>query len=337
MDPNILLEGLLLGCIVFFVPIGLWRGGTKEVCVTAAVLLGAAGADASAVPLGNDLAEMIGGSREVVRFLVAMVSLSASTVVLGYGAALMLRSVSPTLPGRLVGGFLAGINGILFVSFSLRFVIEFLLDDPSSTALDDGIIAGTLIRQFSWVLVGIGAAALGCVVLGAILGRHYHDPNQLVVVGANHSVPPATSMRPVRVPRAADAGKEEFNQPSISTGREPIESTGPSQLRREDDAAAVLTQGTSSQRDVSNRRITSGWQRPADFVPDGSGSPLTGEWHPERTRSESRITNLWEARPGVSANLGEKSAVSSTNDRCLACGTPLQPTEQYCPECGAGR
>jgi len=337
MDPNFLLDGLLLGCIVFFVPIGLWRGGTKEVCVTAAVLLGAAGADASAVPLGNDLAGVLGVSLEVARFLVAMSSLAASTVVLGYGAALMLRSISPTLPGRLVGGLLAGINGILFVSFSLRFVVEFLLDNPSSTALDDGLVAGTLIRQFSWILLALGAAALGCVVLGAIVTRGAHDADQRVLVGANNPAGPASSVRPVRVPRAADAGKEELDRSVIASAIRPVESTGPSRLRQEDDATAAMTRSSSSPREVSNRRITSGWQRPADFVPDGSGSPLTGESPPVRARSETRITNLWEARPGLPANFDENPAVSSTNDRCLACGTPLRPAEQYCPECGAGR
>lgn len=223
----LLLDVLLAAVLVLLVPIGAWRGGGREILVTAAVLLGAALGDAWAQPWGRDLASAADLRPQAAAFLVAIALLLGTTLILGYGAAAALPPARPDLLGRLAGGFLAGLNGVLILGTSLVFLDRFLFEGRSRAAIDEGFLARALRDRFGWVLLVVAAlaglaAAVGAVVraLGPESDRDHPTtrltpmpggapPPAVQDTGVFHVPDEGSRFRPVRVPRAADEGKVE--------------------------------------------------------------------------------------------------------------------------------
>lgn len=227
MATALFLDVLLAAVLVLLVPIGAWRGGGREILVTAAILLGAALGDAWARPWGRDLASAADLRPQAAAFLVAIALLLGTTLILGYATAAALPPSRPDLLGRLAGGFLAGLNGILLLGTSLVFLDRFLFEGQPRAAIDAGFLARALRDRFGWVLLVVAAlaglaAAVGAVVraLGPEADRDRPVSRPTPMPGGSSSpvaqdtgvfhIPDEGSrFRPVRVPRAADDGKVE--------------------------------------------------------------------------------------------------------------------------------
>src|SRR5918998_995500 len=128
MDVHLALDALLVFIILLFVPIGLWRGAVREAIVAAAILLGAALAGAWARPWGDDLATRTAFEAPTGRFVVAVAALVLCTVCLGYGGGAAWRGDQPGTFGRLIGGVLAALNGVLLIGFAVSFLDRYLLE-----------------------------------------------------------------------------------------------------------------------------------------------------------------------------------------------------------------
>ncbi len=229
METTLVLDLLFVVIVALFVPIGLWRGPTKEVAVSAALLLGAALAGSWAPSWGDDLAAVVGLRAEVTRFLVALGTLILCTAGLGYGGGAALRSLSPGPGARVIGGLLAAVNGALLLGFVLRFVERYLLDGEPVGALDDGLIANLLLHHFGWLLIVAALVALLCVAIGItanVAADRARRADALALAGSEgHERPSAggARVRPVRVPTVADGGKFE---PSDRDETPPVDHPG---------------------------------------------------------------------------------------------------------------
>jgi len=353
MNATLVLDLLLVAIVLLFVPIGVFRGGVKEALTGGAVLLGGAGASASAISWGDDVADVIGIQRASARFLIAAASLAMATVLLGYGAGFALGRTSPSLPGRVLGGILAAGNGAMLVAFTLAAVEQHLLNRPGASTLDDGIVAGVFLRHFGWVLLAVGIAGLGGIVGGVVLDRLSPDP-ETVVIGAAGPPVAGAALRPVRVPRAADAGKRE----PLPAAEDDQRVTGSWSAAANRDQAAIRVQRQTVDPWAGERApVADGPFHPAwaSGTPDhaaraGTKGRFDGEPHDLRPnqpmerlpdRPAARVTNLWEARgwqPGTEGGtVAEHPPVMAESGVCLACGSPFDPKDAYCPECGAGR
>ncbi len=213
MTSSLLLDGLLLLIVLLFIPIGLWRGGVREAVVAGSILLGGALAAAWARPWGDDLANQLDLRPQAARFVVAVVALLGVTLCIGYVGGAALRPGPPGPLGRVVGGVLAGVNGLLLLGYGLGFLDQYMLERTSVPLLTDGFVTRFLLHQFGWLLLALVALILS-VILTAVLFPLARDDrvDEPVDVAAGDEAMVGGSMtrsRPVRVPHSADAGKFE--------------------------------------------------------------------------------------------------------------------------------
>lgn len=347
MSVGLILDGLLFLIVLLFMPIGFWRGAVREAFVGAAILLGAAVANAWSSPLGNHLASAFGRSEARASFGAAVAALVLTTLSLGYGAGFALGWGDSTLLGRLGGAMLAACNGALLVGFSLAFVERYLLAQPGGGSLDDGLVAGIFLHRFGWVLAGVGLVGFVTVITAAVLRWFETDAAHQPL--AEPAAVPWQPVRPVRVPRDADAGKYE---PPVSGA--PAPPMPPMTIVTSDQRSPRTTAGGWSTNAASSE--TSGTPRAARHQrePDRSLVSVIGEHRRGAAGANRsvRAPSLREQPPSspqrpTSTNVTPfpsvpatpvtdySSSAAGTGGRCLTCGFRLRSSESYCPECGA--
>ncbi len=213
MSSPLLLDGLLLLVVLLFIPIGLWRGGVREAVVAGGILLGGELAAAWARPWGDDLANQLDLRPQVARFVVAVAALLGTTLCIGYLGGGALRLGAPGLLGRMAGGLLAGVNGLLLLGYGLGFLDQYVLERRSVPMLSDGFVAKFLLHQFGWLLLLLIAIILPVILMAAVSqvarGEHVDEPVEAVSGDVAMVAGSVMRPRPVRVPHSADAGKVE--------------------------------------------------------------------------------------------------------------------------------
>jgi len=344
MSVDLLLDGLLLLIVILFVPIGFWRGAVREACVGAAILLGAAAANAWSSYLGHRLGSVLGLSSATLSFVAAVTMIGLTTLVLGYGAGLAFDPGTPGLPGRFGGAIVAAGNGAMIVGFSLASVERDLLAQPGASSLDEGFVAGIFLRRFGWVLAGVGLIGLATVIGGTILRRFETRPALETLI--EPQAMPWQPARPVRVPRDADAGKHEPPVTRLSGTRlQPATVAVTDQERRP--TTALPWQPRAELREDRRTSSSAGQhERPVASAvvtryPTGSGANEL-----ERTRllprppaSSPPLRRSTNVTPFPTAETGGNGpsppAMATSDGRCQTCGFTLRPGETYCPDCGA--
>lgn len=356
IETGLLLD-LLLGVIVLlFVPLGLWRGVAKEAMVSAGILLGAAIATAWAERWGDDLAAEVDLGRQTARFVVATAALVGSTILLGYGGGVALGRVRQGIMARLAGGLLGALNGALLLAYLLTFVQDYLREGEGPGVLDDGIVAGALLEDFDWLLVGAAGALLLAVLLGLLVTtiRHRREPVAPVAAEADagHLAP---RQRPIRLARAGDTGKYEpvagASPGRFGSGTHPAGETRPLAARPETRLAGGEPGGTGTWPEPppngNARRFGNGhtptppagdeWLRRAAAMTrpgEPTGPPRGGE--PTTTPAADIPTPRWPfgADAGGTAGAGGSRHRDATERRCPACGATAGGHDLFCPECG---
>jgi len=163
------LDALLLILLALFVPIGFWRGASREVLVTLGILLGFALGEFWAQPWGLDLADRTGLGEGAASFLAAVLVLVACTFVIGYGSSAVVLAPQPGLAGRLLGALVAFANGTLLLGFALRAIRLYLLGGAPSGLFERAIVARILSESMPWVLLAGAVSALPIIVLATVL------------------------------------------------------------------------------------------------------------------------------------------------------------------------
>jgi len=203
MSIFLVLDVLLILLIALFTPIGYWRGPVKELLVTLGVLFGILLADFWARPWGRDLSDLTDLTDGSGAFIVAMSFLVAATFIIGYGLGAALGPAYHSTEARLLGAFIAALNGTLLLSFALQYVRLYLLSDANEESLDDSFVSQFLLDQIGWVLMFTAIVAVPVLLYILISGRRAYE--LIYEDEVEYAPPPATAYDRRRTASAATA------------------------------------------------------------------------------------------------------------------------------------
>jgi hypothetical protein len=316
MTNAIILDVLLVLIVLLSMPLGFWRGVTREIFVAAAILLGMTLAATWHDRWGGRVTDWFSIGHATGRFLVAMGLIAASTVILGYGGGVLAaRGALVGLWGRLAGAALAAANATVLLALALRYINQDLSETYSLDVLHEGMISRFLIEHFDWILAGLGAASV-LAVIGGMIARLIFSPRG--ALPAVDTTPPPDRgeslrdrRRPVRLPKDPEGGKFD---PEGKFGTE-----APS-------VAQSAPIGTVDPARWSADRTSPAWtpapwraSMPSEPTSSEMGRRLGGREWVRRTASDP-----------ASDDQGRRTR------RCERCGQPVGGDDIYCPRCGRG-
>jgi hypothetical protein len=329
MTDATILDILLVMIVLFAMPIGFWQGVGREVFVSASILLGIAVASVWEASWGRRAEDALGLGASNGRFVAAMAAVLVSVLVLGYGGgAVAIPDGSVGLFGRFAGAFLAAANAIVLLAWALDAIARDVADTRALEAMEDGFVAGRLLRGDNWILLGVAGAAAIAVLLSSIVkfatrGEELPAVDATVPVGRAGGT--ADRLRPVRFPHDPDAGKfePESRQFDPRTGRYAADTPGLS-------STAPLTQVDRSRWAVDTRSGAAlpPWEQTKDQDNAARNGRLSGREWLRRSPSESSDGGSGNSRAGWHGHQPRDTR------QCSACGAPITGADTYCPRCG---
>ena len=182
MIESLALDALLLVIIISVVPLGMYRGGIREVCTSAGLLLGILLIQQWSERWGNWVAGVTGIDESVSRFIVAIATIVIITGVVGYGAAAAFGH-RPGPGGRIFGGLLGLTNAIVFLGAFIQLVAEDLYEGAYSDIIEGSYVARALSSGFDWVLLATTASMLVGILFGMVV-RERDLPEEEILVPA---------------------------------------------------------------------------------------------------------------------------------------------------------
>ncbi len=264
MLPSLALDALLVLIILLLIPLGMYRGGQREVCSAAGLMLGYLIADAWAVRWGDWVAETSGINSGVSRFVVAVLVLVIVTGTVGYGAAAAF-SHRPGPGGRLFGGLIALFSGVFLIGAMIEFVRRHLHDGEIPILVREGYVSRALATGFDWVLLLVVFGALVATLFGMLVRERDTDD---VMMEIPHD-PPVRRAAPLPV------------QAPEPVGIEPSATSATGDLRSEPTAAVRIREVRHWEEPTTPNRadLATGWSQtwPAvDREPTSRGSGAPG-------------------------------------------------------------
>lgn len=278
---SLLLDALLLLILILAIPIGVYRGGIREGFTAAGILLGAQLATEWAVPWGNFIGDHSALAIDASRFLVAFLLLLLATVIIGYGSSIAF-TYHPGPGGRLFGGILGLLNGILFVGFIIDFVIVFLFRETEPPLIRHGYISrGLSVGTGTILLVGC-ALVIGAMIFGMLVRERDGD--------AISSLPMPSAGRPRLVRPAAPPPSGEIAEQETRPGQTagPIEEAAPVQIR--EIRHWEEPEGEPPQPRLPESQWSQTWPR------SSMGPPVQPPWNPLRP-GETKASTTAVKRP----------------------------------------
>lgn len=160
---SVVLDLLLIIIFLMMVPIGFFRGGLRELCTAAGLLLGIMMAQQWAVrwsALPKRLFDMSDGA---ATFLMGVVIAFGVTAIIGYGGSAAF-TYQPGPGGRLYGAYLALFNAMVGAGYLIDLYAGTILPTLPGEPITSGIVARTLTSGFDWILliatIGAGIATI---------------------------------------------------------------------------------------------------------------------------------------------------------------------------------
>lgn len=182
MIESLALDALLLVIIISVVPLGMYRGGIREVCTSAGLLLGILITQQWAARWGDWVADVTGIDEGVSRFLVAVATIVLITATVGYGAAAAFGH-RPGPGGRMFGGLLGLANAVVFLGALIQFVADDLYEGVYPDIIQNSYVARALSLGFDWVLLATTGALLVGILFGMVV-REREMPDEEILVPA---------------------------------------------------------------------------------------------------------------------------------------------------------
>lgn len=159
----LVLDFLLLIMFLMMVPIGFYRGGVRELCVSAGLLLGILMTGEWAEQWASVFERMFGMSNGNATFLMSALITFSITALFGYGGSSVF-SWRPGPGGRLYGAYLALFNAMIATGFLINRYGEYIAPATDGEPITSGILARTLSDDFGVILlvatIGIGLATI---------------------------------------------------------------------------------------------------------------------------------------------------------------------------------
>ena len=159
----LVLDFLLVIIFLMMIPIGFYRGGLRELCVSGALMLGILLAGEWAGRWSALYERMFGWSEPTATFAMGATIAFGVTALIGYGGSSVL-AYQPGPGGRLYGAYLALFNGMVVAGFLINLYMEHIAPETDDESIVTGIVARTLSKDFGWVLLvatfGVGIATV---------------------------------------------------------------------------------------------------------------------------------------------------------------------------------
>lgn len=160
---HFVLDFLLIVIVLMMVPIGFFRGGLRELSVSAGLMLGILMAQAWTDRWSGLVQRLFGMGEGSSRFLTSILICFGITALFGYGASAAFN-YRPGPGGRLYGAFLALFNALVALGFLLTQWATFLEPDQPENSVTDGFVSRLLIERMDVILliatIGIGLATI---------------------------------------------------------------------------------------------------------------------------------------------------------------------------------
>jgi len=213
MIETLALDSLLIFILLLLIPIGMYRGGLREVCSAAGVLLGLLVALQWSDRWGGWLADATGIDGGVARFAIAVAAIVVFAGVIGYGAAGSF-SYAPGPGSRVFGGLIALGNGVVFLGALIQFVATYLYDGVYPDIIRTGYVSRALSVGFDWVLLIVAGLALLAMLFGMVVRERDADDAMLdipreMVTARRPPVAPPMAPEPVTLEPTKNENTEE--------------------------------------------------------------------------------------------------------------------------------
>lgn len=166
----LVLDILLIVIFLMMIPIGFYRGGIRELCVSGALMLGILMAGEWSERWGALYERMFGMSESSAMFLMSATIAFGITAFIGYGGSSVL-SYHPGPGGRLYGAYLALFNAIVVAGFLVNLYVTLIAPNTDTESITTGLVARTLSEDFGWVLL----VATGGVAVATVLGMFVRE------------------------------------------------------------------------------------------------------------------------------------------------------------------
>lgn len=161
----LVLDFLLVIVILMMIPIGFYRGGLRELCVSAGLLLGIMMSGAWAEQWSTLYGRLFGMGEGAATFLMGVTITFLITALIGYGGSAVL-TYQPGPGGRLYGAYLALFNALIVAGYLINLFVSYIRPETEteSDSVTTGLIARSLSDGFGAVLlvatIGIGIATI---------------------------------------------------------------------------------------------------------------------------------------------------------------------------------
>lgn len=175
MLEGIVLDALLVLILLMMIPLGFLRGGLREVCTSAGLLMGVLLAQQWTVRIGDLLTDRIDMRVGLAEFVAAVVVVVLTTGVVGYGGSAAF-AYRPGPGGRMYGAYLALLNGLVFIGFLVNAIIDAFYDGELPSAVENAYVSRALSVGFEWVLLLGAIGVLGATIFGMFVRERSDEP-----------------------------------------------------------------------------------------------------------------------------------------------------------------
>lgn len=310
MVEALLLDFLLGVAILLLIPLGTHRGGLREVCSSAGLLLGILLGQQWAVRWGNWIADTFDTSNIGSRFSVAVATAIMTTVIVGYGASSAF-SYRPGPGGKMFGAALAAMNGVVLAGYLINCVAIYLNDGDYPEVIDGGRIGRILSTGFDWVLLVVAMMVVLMSLLGFVVREREPADQpwleaQRTFTSGKSTARQATSTQPYMTP---ESEKIEPESDTIATDTINQETFTPIKIRE--------VRHWEEQQPTRQQDTITGWQQ--TWPKSATGERIRPPWEsaeePERPAEIFRkVPPAHIPDPGDQTETLKRWIASETND-----------------------
>ncbi|MCO5227515.1 MAG: CvpA family protein [Thermomicrobiales bacterium] len=148
----LVLDFLLVIIFLMMIPIGFYRGGLRELCTAAGLMLGILMAQSWAADWARLYERVFGLGADPAHFLMGITIVVVITGFVGYGGSAAF-AYRPGPGGRLYGAFLALFSAMVLAGFMINLYGETIVPTGRVEPVTSGIIARTLSEDFGVILL----------------------------------------------------------------------------------------------------------------------------------------------------------------------------------------
>lgn len=286
---SLVLDFLLLIIFLMMVPIGFYRGGLREMCVSGGLLLGILMSQSWGERWSGLFERLFGMGEGGASFLMSVAITFGITALIGYGGSAAF-AYKPGPGGRLYGAYLALFNAMIATGFLINIYAEYIVPAGNVEPVTSGIIARSLSDGFGTVLliatIGVGIAT----IFGMFVRERSDDDSREWQASKTSLYQQPTDTRPYRVGDAepeSSSPSEPVRILEVQSWQESEESTRPDPTTYGSGWRQTWPDATPAQKRSprSTGRRTESSSKPTRAGESSSGKNVLADWMKDQDES----------------------------------------------------